>query len=101
MIGYLMDPPEYLEVPGGEADAITRMEHQSLTAMTICLILLMVDGTLEPHVGGIPHLLCMPESLGNCRGLSLARSPRSQGQLVSQTTLEGSQPSLSNLKSGR
>jgi hypothetical protein len=92
MIGYLIDPPEYLEVPGREADAITRMEHQSLTAMTIRLILLMADGTLEPHVGGIPHLLCMPESLVNCRGLGLAQSPRSQDRLISQDALEGSQP---------
>lgn len=67
------------------------MEHVSLAAVAVRLILLTVDGTLEPHEGGVPHLLCVPESLIHCRGLGL--SPWSQGRLIFQDTLEGSQPS--------
>nr|XP_046216632.1 otogelin-like protein [Oncorhynchus gorbuscha] len=38
------------EVPGGEPDAITRMEHGSLTAVAIHLLLLVMDSKLEPHL---------------------------------------------------
>jgi hypothetical protein len=63
------------------------MEQGSLTAVVVRLILLTVGGALEPQVGTVPHLLCMPEPLVNCRGLGLARSPRSQGRLISQGAL--------------
>ena len=53
-----------------------------LPDLTILSCLLMTEGVLEPHMGGVTH---SPEPLVHCRGHVLAR-------LVSQNTLEGSQP---------
>lgn len=42
------------EVPGGEPDTSTRMEHGSLTAVAVRLLLLAVNSGLEAHVGIVP-----------------------------------------------
>jgi hypothetical protein len=46
------------KVPGREPDTIVRMEHGSLTAVAVCLLLLTVDGMLESHVILAPHFFC-------------------------------------------
>ena len=58
---------------------ISRMENRGRTAVAGCLLLLMVDSTLESHVNVAPYL-CMPELI-NCRNFGLDWGPRSQGRL--------------------
>ena len=58
--------------------------------MTIRLLFLMVDTALECHVGIAAHFFCEP--LIHRSSFSLAWGPRRQDRLITQNTLEGSQP---------
>lgn len=53
----------FIEVPGGEPDAITRMEHGSLTEVVIRLLFLMAGCALKSHVAIVPYLFCTSELL--------------------------------------
>lgn len=68
------------------------MEHGSLTTVAIHLLLLAADDALEPHLGIVPNIFCVPEPLVNRRSFGLARGLFSHGWLITQNTLEGSQP---------
>ena len=48
------------EVPDGEPDVITRMEHGHRTVVAIRLLLLATDGMPEPHMSTTPNLFCAP-----------------------------------------